>query len=208
MDWFTPNIGQYYELASQWKEDATLVGSDTLISAPEPIPPEGEDAFQSPEPTPGDTRALLVVPDSRGRIRAWHYWRKLPYWRDVLVLVSRSTPPDYLEYLQTRCVNYLTMGDDHVDLRAALEMLNARYGVKVVRVDSGGILNGVLLRAGLVDEVSVLVSPTLVGGTSPRSIFRAPDLTTDKGVIPLKLIHVEKLDGDTVWLRYEVSKQM
>jgi len=36
-----------------------------------------------------------------------------------------------------------------------------------------GRLNGVLFRAGLVDEVSVLVNPCLVGGTSPRSIFRA-----------------------------------
>jgi 2,5-diamino-6-(ribosylamino)-4(3H)-pyrimidinone 5'-phosphate reductase len=206
MDWFTPNIGQYYELASRWKEDATLVGSGTLLAAPETIPPEDEADFQSPAQTPGDTRALLVVPDSRGQIRAWHYWRKLPYWRDVLVLVSRSTPPDYLEYLQTRCINYLVLGDDHVNLRAALETLNGQYGVKIVRVDSGGILNGVLLRAGLVDEVSLLVSPALVGGTSPRSIFRAPDLTSDQGVIPLKLTHVERLDGDTIWLRYEVPR--
>jgi riboflavin biosynthesis pyrimidine reductase len=51
-----------------------------------------------------------------------------------------------------------------------------------------------------------LISPALVGGTSPRSIFRAPNLTSPEAVIPLKLIHVEQLDGDTVWLRYEVSK--
>lgn len=208
MDWFEPNLGQYYQLATSWKEDATLVGSDTLLTAPEDIPPEGEDALRAPERKAVDTRPLLVVPDSRGRIRTWHYWRTLPYWRDGLALVSRSTPRDYLEYLQTRCIEYLVTGDDQVDLRAALEMLHERYGVKVVRVDSGGILNGVLLRAGLVDEVSVLVSPALVGGASPRSLFRAPDLTSPKGVLPLKLIHVEKLDGDSVWLRYEVAKSV
>jgi 2,5-diamino-6-(ribosylamino)-4(3H)-pyrimidinone 5'-phosphate reductase len=72
-----------------------------------------------------------------------------------------------------------------------------------VRVDSGGILSGVLLRAGLVNEVSVLVGPCLVGGTSPRSMFVAPDLASPDGVIPLRLTAVEQMRGDIIWLRYE-----
>ena len=103
-------------------------------------------------------------------------------------------------------MEFIVAGDDHVDLRAALEELNARCGVKVIRVDSGGILNGVLLRAGLVDEVSVIVDPCLTGGTTPRSMFVAPDLTSPEGVIRLKLLHVEAVREDTVWLRYEVVK--
>ncbi len=87
-----------------------------------------------------------------------------------------------------------------------LEQLNERYGVRTVRVDSGGTLNGVLLRAGLVDEFSLLITPSLVGGTSPKSAFRAPDLTSVDGVIPLRLLQVEKLEGDHLWLRYEVVK--
>jgi 2,5-diamino-6-(ribosylamino)-4(3H)-pyrimidinone 5'-phosphate reductase len=93
-----------------------------------------------------------------------------------------------------------------VDLRAALEELNRRHGVKVVRVDSGGTLNGVLLRAGLADEVSVLFNPCLVGGVTPRSFFRAEDLVSSEGVIPLRLLEVEKLKGDVVWLRYQVNR--
>ncbi|HJX61267.1 MAG TPA: dihydrofolate reductase family protein, partial [Dehalococcoidia bacterium] len=103
-----------------------------------------------------------------------------------------------------RNIDCILTGDDHVDLRAALEELNARYGVKVVRVDSGGTLNGALLRAGLVDEVSLLIHPSLVGGTTPRSIFLAPDLASANGVAQLRLAHVEQLEGDLVWLRYEV----
>jgi 2,5-diamino-6-(ribosylamino)-4(3H)-pyrimidinone 5'-phosphate reductase len=75
-----------------------------------------------------------------------------------------------------------------------------------VRVDSGGTLNGILLRSDLVDEVSVLIHPGLVGGTTPRSIFRAPDLISSEGVIQLRLIHVEQLKGDVIWLRYEVVR--
>ncbi len=70
--------------------------------------------------------------------------------------------------------------------------------MQTLRVDSGGTLNGVLLRAGLVDEISLLIQPELVGGTSPRTVFVAPDLTTQKGVIGLKQIHSEKLQGQGV----------
>jgi 2,5-diamino-6-(ribosylamino)-4(3H)-pyrimidinone 5'-phosphate reductase len=205
MDWFTPNLAQYYALAAHWKEEATLVGSNTILIAQNTVPPEDSDGFVPQKPKPGDTRPLLVVPDSRGRIHTWHYWRKQPYWRALVVLVSRSTPQSYLDYLQARCIDYLVTGDDHVDLRAVLEIIYDRYGVKVLRVDSGGTLNGALLRAGLVNEVSLLISPALVGGTSPRSIFLAQNLTSHEEVIPLKLIHIEQLDGDTVWLCYEVA---
>ena len=206
IDWFTPDVGQFYELASRWREDATLAGSNTILSAGEEATEEDEDALEPPTRTPGDPRPLLVVPDSRGRIRNWLHLRKQPYWRDVVALCSLSTPSAYLEYLQQRHIDHIVAGDDHVDLRAALEQLHARYGVKLVRVDSGGTLNGVLLRAGLVDEVSLLVSPSLVGGTTPRSFFRAPDLVSAEGVIQLRLTHVEALEGDVVWLRYEVVK--
>jgi hypothetical protein len=41
---------------------------------------------------------------------------------------------------------------------------------------------------------------------TPRSIFVAPDLVSPEGVIPLKLIHMEAMRGDTIWLRYEVVR--
>ena len=207
-DWVTPDLGQFYELASRWKEDATLAGSETLLSAypEEQLSAEDVEGAQPPEKNPDDTCPLLVVPDSRGRQRNWHLLRKEPYWRDVVALCSRSTPEAYLDYLSERHVEYIVSGDDRVDLRAALEQLNALYGVELVRVDSGGSLNGALLRAGLVDEVSLLIDPCLVGGTTPRSVFHAADLNSSDGVIQLRLVHFEKVRGDIVWLRYEVVK--
>ncbi len=208
IDWFTPDIGQFYELAARWKEDATLAGSETLLNIypEEEVSEESEEAFEPSEKDPADPRPLLVVPDSRGRLRNWHLLRKEPYWRDMVALCSHSTPRSYLNYLKEEHLDCIIAGDDHVDLRVALEELNTRYGVKLVRVDSGGTLNGALLRAGLVDEVSVLINPSMVGGTTPRSIFRAPDLTSPEDVIKLDLTHIEKLKGDVVWLRYEVVK--
>lgn len=207
IDWFTPDVGLFYELASRWNEDATLAGSNTVFNQGEEIPPEGGEALSPPEKNPDDQRPLLVVPDSKGKMRNWHVLRQSGYWRDMVALCSQSTPKTYFEYLRERHIDCIVTGDDHVDLRSALEELNARYNVGTIRVDSGGTLNGVLLRNGLVDEISVFIDPCLVGGITPRSIFRAADLTSPDELVPLKLENVERLDGDMIWLQYKVVKR-
>jgi 2,5-diamino-6-(ribosylamino)-4(3H)-pyrimidinone 5'-phosphate reductase len=32
IDWLTPDVGLFYELASRWKEDATLASSNTIYN--------------------------------------------------------------------------------------------------------------------------------------------------------------------------------
>lgn len=119
------------------------------------------------------------------------------------MLCHHGTPGDYLEYVRRKRVDCLVAGEDRVDLRAALEELHNRYGVETVRVDSGETLNGALLRAGLVDEVSLIIHPVLVGGTSPRIIFTAADLAGPAGTIGLRLTHLERPSEGILWLRYE-----
>ena len=70
---FALDIAQFYELASRWKEDATLAGADTILLSveKEKVPEEDERAFEPPQKNPNDHRALLVIPDSRGRVRCW-----------------------------------------------------------------------------------------------------------------------------------------
>jgi 2,5-diamino-6-(ribosylamino)-4(3H)-pyrimidinone 5'-phosphate reductase len=205
LDWYAGDEGLYYEVAGRWNVDALLSGSNTILTAyAGRQTPEEELAWEPAPSDPADERQWLLVVDSKGQIRNWHVIRTEPYWRDVIVLCSRATPQEYLDYLTSRRIEHIVAGEERVDLRAALEELGAHYGMRRVRVDSGGTLAGVLLREGLVDEVSVLVNPALVGGTSARSMFVAPDLTSPEGVIPLKLLDVEKLCGDVVWLHYQV----
>ena len=59
---------------------------------------------------------------------------------------------------------------------------------------------------GSVDELSVILSPTLVGGTSARSFYVAPDLESAEATIPLRLTSMEAVDTDFVWLRYAIDK--
>jgi len=199
------DMGLYYDLAGRFGAQAMLSGSATMLSgmANEYLPEV--DTVSQTELYPNHVPYLVVV-DSSGQIRNWNAIRSLPYWEEVVVLCSHATPADYLVYLEKIGVKCIITGEEHVDLREALEELNRRYGIGIVRVDSGGILNGVLLRAGLVDEVSVLIDATLVGGTTPRSFFVAPDLPPGEKSIPLRLTHLERLKENVIWLRYEVVK--
>jgi 2,5-diamino-6-(ribosylamino)-4(3H)-pyrimidinone 5'-phosphate reductase len=204
IDWFEADLEAFYGLAGRWHEDCALVGSGTVLAAPEsskrdrkPLVPHVID--------PSDTRPLLAIVDSRGRVRCWKTWLAMPYWRGGVAICSDSTPDDYLQYLAEVGVDCIVAGQDKVNMRTALEELNERYGVRTVRVDSGGILNGVLLRAGLVTEVSILVHPALVGGTSQHSMFCAPDLASSEGVTPLTLVSAETIGDGLVWLHYKVA---
>lgn len=204
---FEPDLELYYQLAQRFSEDATLVGSQTFLEAPDEIPMEDETAFEPPQYDPEDTRPVLVVPDSRGRIRTWHCWRSQPYWRDWIVLVSESTPQDYLDYLEERHVKVIVTGEESVDLRGALDILGRDYGVRTVRADSGGTLNGILLREGLASEVHLLIHPQLVGEKSSKSFYQVQDEIDFNEMFSLKLVTSERVKGDILLLRYEVLKK-
>jgi len=205
---FKADKNLYYQLASQWSLDAVLMGTDTLLRNFNIKSDELHESenFEVPEVDKNDSRPLLVVPDSRGRIHVWSEVIRTGLFRDILVLCSRSTPQEYLNFLDERFIKYMVIGYEKVNLGIALEEIYTQFGVKSLRVDSGGRLNGVLLMDDLVDEIYVLVHPAMVGGTSPNSIYIATDLTSTEGVLDLKLLKMEKLKNDIILLHYRIMK--
>lgn len=184
------DTGVYYVVANRFGADMVLFGSETVYRAAEQYPPETEKAFVKPVDNPDDKRLMCVVPDSRGRLRNLHVFRDSEYIKDFIVLVSESTPKSYLEYLGERNYDYIIAGNNHVDYAKALEILYDKYGCRVIRTDSGGILTNILIEQGLVDEISLVISPCLVGTGEPHA-FRSLSLL-DR--MPLELISCETLD--------------
>ncbi len=206
IDWGMVPGSPYYDVIRSFQADVDLSGTGTMLAAPVPDDPEAVYGEAYAEWASMPNRPLLAVVDSRGLIRNWEALKKMPWWKGYVALCSEATPAEHLGYLESTGVNYIVAGKEKVDLRQALEELNVRYGTQVVRTDCGGTLNGVLLRAGLVAEFSLIVNPTLVGGMTPRTMFVAPDLTSEEGIVRLKLIQMERVNGEFVWLRYEVCR--
>lgn len=202
---FSVDMGLFYSLAQQWSENASLVGCDTLLNVTDEIPEDDKSKVSEVTHNPDDPRPILVVPDSRGRLKSWHYWRKQPLWKDFISLSTKRTPPEHLEYLACNGIKTIESGTNHVDFGQAFEELNSRFGITVIRVDSGGILNRVLLRAGLVDELHLLVHPTLVGGSSQKTFFN--DINSeDNGLISLQFIDSRLEARGILLLSYAVLK--
>ena len=194
---FEPNMGLFYEIARRTAEDCTLCGCDTMLAAE---PDDPADAAPLSEPEDGDMRPLMVVVDSRGRFRGYRSVMEFGAWRKAIALCTPGTPAGHLEYLDRAGVETFVAGEEHVDLAAALEWLNERFGVEVVRVESGGLLNGALLEEGLADEVQLLVQPLLTG--SGRSMYRP----RGDQKVPLRFVGVEECRDGAVHLRYEVLR--
>lgn len=202
---------RYYRFGFRWRSDAILMGSVTAQNfGPAESSREQAMVLPTPDKLPivdgfadlvYEPRPLLVVPDSRGTLRNWTHALMQPWYRSIVVLVTASTPLAYLEYLKRRRIDYLIVGDDRVELPAALERLSADYGVTSIRTDSGGALNGALLAAGLVDEIGLIVNPTISGQQSP-SLIELPHALSNNG-LPLTLIDVGRLNNGAVWLLYE-----
>ncbi|MFN8381506.1 MAG: RibD family protein [Anaerolineales bacterium] len=207
IDWGGDSDNPYYELVEQFGADTDISGSNTILQATFPNDPKkvlGE-IYNAWINKPN--RPMHAVVDSKGKIKNWEVIRRQPWWRGYVSLCSEETPQAHLEYLKEAGISYIIAGKQNVELRNALEQLNLQFGTQRVRLDCGGILNGVLLRDGLVDEISVIISPSLVGGVTPKTMYVAPDIETEEGVIRLTLSHVETIRDCYVWLRYRVQKR-
>ncbi len=181
---FDVDLARFYALATLWEEDVTLVGADTILAQEVAV-------RAAPHPGPRSAGPLLAVVDSRARVRSWEPLRQLGYWSDVLALYADQTParpPD-------STIPELITGYHRVDLAEALDALGDR-GAKVVRVDSGGRLLGVLLDLGLVDELALLVHPLVVGSGQPWCGTQRQ---------ALRHLATEVFEGGVVWLRYCLS---
>lgn len=212
---FAMDAGRYYQRGFRWRSDAILMGSVTAQSfGPAESPEEQVSTGAATEQVPlfpgfehlvYEPKPLLVVPDSRGTVRNWRHAQAQPWYGPMVALVSQQTSPEYLAYLDRRQVDHIVAGEDQVDLSAALEQVNARYGVKGIRTDAGGLLNGALVSAGLADEIAVIVSPRVSGDPDGQSLVRLPHAVASSGVA-LRLVEAEQLHDGAMWLRYEVER--
>ena len=94
-------------------------------------------------------------------------------------------------------------GNEHVDYQKALSALSTKYGTKMILVDSGPTLNRVLLSKCLMDEISLLFPPILVGGKSDRLLAH---LNNGTATVNLELMACEVIEKELILLRYEVPK--
>jgi 2,5-diamino-6-(ribosylamino)-4(3H)-pyrimidinone 5'-phosphate reductase len=201
---FEPNMELHYKLAGMYKPDIHLIGSNTITAGIElyedGVPLEQSTDFEKPKRNKQLPAWVLI--DSKGRLEGLlHTCRRFELCRDVIVLVSKTTPPRYLRYLDKRQYHHHCVGRDAVDLQQALILLSKEYHVKTILTDTGRILGNLLLNQGLVDEISLLVHPVIVGKKSYNMFC---DIERN---LEVTLVKCERLEKQYIWLVYKVKKK-
>ena len=121
--------------------------------------------------------------------------------------MSHATPAPYLAYLRSEDVPYLVAGDGPVDLGRALRTMKDQLGVTCVVSEAGGGLNGALLRAGLVDELHLMLLPSLIGGLGTPATFDGVPLQLGQLPARLRLLDARVTTDGIVSLHYEIDHQ-
>ena len=149
---------------------------------------------------PGELNSFAFAVDAKGRLA----WVSNDIDGDhVVAILSERVSDEYLAFLRERGVSYLIAGTPEIDLRLALEKIHARFGVRTLMLEGGGKINGAMLRAGLIDEVSVLVAPVVDGREGTPALF---DVDAEPAMPRrLALDAIERRGDDMLWLRYRVE---
>lgn len=199
----TPNMGLHYQIVNYYKPDAYMVGYNTakvgLEMFGQPLQSETELDFK--KPNKDKSLSYWVIPDSKGILKGQlHSYRRFEFCRDVIILVSKSTPADYLSYLNQRQYDYIIAGKKYVDYKDAIVQLSEKHSVRNILVDTGSTLGNILLNNGLVDEISLIISPEIVGKQS-KSLFENIEIK-----INLQCKNCELMKDGYIWITYKVVK--
>lgn len=94
-----------------------------------------------------------------------------------------------------------------IDFVDVFRRFKEKFNIDRVTIQTGGTLNAKLLRLGLIDKISIVVAPCLIGGKNTQSLIGGESLHTQddlKKLKTLKLIKCDLLQNSYLHLQYEV----
>ncbi|TXN04885.1 RibD family protein [Methylobacterium sp. WL64] len=197
----------YDEVSARFEAQGWMIGRVTMQEMAKGSARDvGSAGVASREPFVGDRkdRDLAVAIDPHGKV---HYGQDNVLGDHVVAVLSEGVPDAYLAELREDGVSYLFAGPDGRDLGRAMEALGETFGIETILLEGGAGINGAFLKAGLIDEISVLIQPAVDGLAGVESIFGYQGEPGERPGAGQSLRHVstETLEGGLVWLRYQVE---
>jgi 2,5-diamino-6-(ribosylamino)-4(3H)-pyrimidinone 5'-phosphate reductase len=121
---------------------------------------------------------------------------------NLIIIVTESTPKEYLEYLQSKSISYVIAGKQDVDLTIALQKLHKLFHIYTILLEGGGKINGSFLQAGLIDEIHFIILPRVLNKSDAPSVF---DSITNPQAVPTQyeLLEMKQLARECVFLCYK-----
>ena len=204
-------LRHYDEVAARLDNQGWIVGRKTMEGYAKGAA-GGTPIGGTVEPSPREThtaergeRDIAVAIDPHGKL---HYGKDNAGGDHIVAVLGEQVSDVYLAELRQDGVSYVFAGPDGSDLHRAMNEIGAAFGVESLLLEGGGRINGAFLKAGLIDEISVLVYPAIDGLAGVPSIFDYAGGTDEQPAAGRALRHLatETLEGGMVWLRYSIER--
>lgn len=121
---------------------------------------------------------------------------------NLIIVVTRSTPKNYLSYLRSKNISYIFAGEDEIDFENLFATIKKDFKIDTLLLEGGGLINGSVLAAGFIDEISLLLTPIVVNRSKAPSLFER-SVDEELNIKKFTLFDIQKLELDCVLLRYK-----
>ena len=199
-----PGGDEYYTTMNSYHYDAVLMGK---VTAEIEVADKG--TYINNDTTPiskevvsckGVTKPYDVIVDTNGTL----LWDKYDEKDKLVLLLSEKVSKEYLSYLDGLNISYIVTGKERIDLNRAVEILKSDFAVERLVVAGGGHINAGFLKAGLIDEISMVIGAGVDGREKMVSVFDG--LPMNYPLTKLHLKDVKVYAGESIWATYEVLK--
>lgn len=206
--WGLKDHHKYFEEpASKIKADAWLVGRVTMqefSSKKAPALPSGRITLPKEDfVAPKQSKTYAVVIDPAGKCR-WD--SNMVSTEQAIEVLTEKVSSRYLAHLREKNVSYIFGGEKELNLDLVLRKLYKYFGIKTLRIDGGGHVNGSFLKAGLIDEFSLVLAPFADGTIGAPTVFEAEKGYGKRKATRFTIKSVKKIYDDFLWIRYVVKK--
>ena len=198
-------IGEYGRIDREFNAQAWLCGKTTMEEFTGGLQPDGTiKAKFSKEDyvAKKDVGQYVVVTDAMGEIGyAKPYLEKGGRKSYIIELLTYGVSDEYVAYLRKMGISYIFAGEKELNLALAMQKLKSLFGIKLLVSHGGGYTNGTFLKAGLIDELSLVRVPLVEDNDKEVSLF-------GKEEVPQPLFErksAEKLGNGGEWLRYLIK---
>ncbi|MDD5626979.1 MAG: dihydrofolate reductase family protein [Patescibacteria group bacterium] len=121
----------------------------------------------------------------------------------TVVTANRNHPAEKVKSKNLKIISY----QDEINFLDLLRKLKSDYGIERLTIQSGSTMNAALLRANLIDHISLVVAPCLIGGKDTVSLIGGESLHSLnelKQIKALKLKRCDVLENSYLHLQYDV----
>ncbi len=159
--------------------------------------------------TPRTTRSTYIICDNSPHL-THEGLSYLSHWLEKVIIFTSN--PTYAQLTRASSLPNITIHtlsstqpNGYFSLQKAMHILATEHSITTMTLQAGGTLNASFLAENLVDALSIVMMPCLVGGVATTSLVGGPSMHDRSDLELLRIFslsHVTRLDHGYIHLEY------